>query len=85
MFINHIKVHKTMLADCKMKEEVITARSLFLSKRNDIAALTVDDPVVNQVKIEKLAVTNRELTETFTPYKDTRLTTLRSFFHQHWP
>ena len=51
-FTNHIKVHKTILADCKVKEEAVAARSLLLSNRREIVALTVADPAVNQVEIE---------------------------------
>ena len=46
-FINHIKVHKTILADCKMKEEAVVAHSFLLANRRAIAALTVADPATN--------------------------------------
>ena len=29
VFINNIKVHKTILADCKIKEEVVAVEELF--------------------------------------------------------
>ena len=63
-FSNHIKVHKTILADCKVKEEAVVARSLPLANRRKIATLTVADPAENQVDIENLVDTNCELTET---------------------
>ena len=63
-FINHIKVHKTIMADCKVKEETVAARSILLVNRRQIAALTVADPLANQVQIENLNEANRELKET---------------------
>ena len=62
-FINHIKIHNT-LADCKVKEEVVVARSLIIANRRKIASLTVADPAANQAEIENLVNANRELTET---------------------
>ena len=38
-FINHIKVHKTMLADCKVKKEAVAACSLILSNQRKIMSL----------------------------------------------
>ena len=32
-FINHIKIHKTILADCKVKSEAVAARSILLANR----------------------------------------------------
>ena len=50
-FINHIKVHKTILADCKVKEEAVAARSIHIANRRQIEILTVADAVANQVKL----------------------------------
>ena len=47
-----------------MKEEVVTARSLLLVGRRDIAPLTVADTAANQVEIKNLVDANRELSET---------------------
>ena len=63
-FINHIKVHKTILADCKVKEEAVVARSIHIANRRQIEILTVADAVANQVEIENLNEANRELKET---------------------
>ena len=46
-FINHIRVLKTMLVDCKVKVEAVTARSCLLAHRRNIAALTVADRPAN--------------------------------------
>jgi hypothetical protein len=63
-FINHIKVHKTIMADCKVKDQAVAARTLILANRQDITTLTVEDPVANQEEINNLVEANRELTET---------------------
>ena len=63
-FINHSKVHKTILADCKVKEEAVAARSILLANRRQIDTLTVADAVANQVRIENLNEANRGLKET---------------------
>ena len=63
-FTNHIQVHKTLLADCKVKEETIVAHSLILANRRKIVTLTVANPVANQVDTENLVEANYELTET---------------------
>jgi hypothetical protein len=63
-FINHIKVHKTILADCKVKEQTAAARSLIQANRLDITALTLEDALGNQEEINNLVEANRELTET---------------------
>ena len=63
-FINHIKMHKTILADCKVKEEAVAARSILIANRRQIESLTVADAVANQVQIENLKEANRELKET---------------------
>ena len=63
-FINHIKVHKTTLADCKVKEEAVAARSNLLANRRQIEILTVSNAVANQVQIENLNEANRELKKT---------------------
>ena len=52
-----------MLADCKVKEEAVAYHSLILANRREITTLTVADLVANQVDIENLVDTNRELTE----------------------
>jgi hypothetical protein len=80
-FSNHIKVHKTILADCKVKEEAVVARSLPLANRRDIATLTVDDLVANQEEINNLVEANRELAETVCTLQKTCLTTSKSFSH----
>ena len=57
-------MHKTILADCKVKEETVAARSLILVNWRRIATLAVAYPAANQVDIENLMEANRELTET---------------------
>ena len=63
MFINHIKVHKKSIADCKVKEETFAARSLILPNRRSIVTLTVADPQGNQKEVNKLVEDYRELSE----------------------
>ena len=63
-FINHIKIHKTITADCKVKEEAVAAPFLILANRQDIATLTMVDPVTNKEEINDLVEANRELAET---------------------
>ena len=53
-----------MLADCKVKEETVAARSLLHANRREIETLTVADLAANQVQIKNLVETNRELKET---------------------
>jgi hypothetical protein len=84
-FINHTKVHKTIMADCKVKEEGVAARSLVLANRCNIATLTVEDPQAHQEEIINLVEANHELTETVRTLQKTRLTTSNSFFHQPLP
>ena len=70
-FINHTKVHKTIMADCNVKEEAVASRSLILTNKCEIAALTVADPAANNVKVDNLVEANRKLTETgFARQKD---------------
>ena len=57
-------MHKTILADCKVKEEAAVARYLPLANWRKLAALTVENPVANQVEIENLVDANHELTKT---------------------
>jgi len=63
-FINHIKAHKTISVDCKLKEEVVAARSILIANRRVINNLTVADLVANRVQIENLLEANRELKDT---------------------
>ena len=63
-----------MLADCKVKEEVVVARSILIVNRREIENLTVADPVANWVQIENLFEANREL-------KDTICTLLKDAFN----
>jgi hypothetical protein len=81
----HIQVHKTIMADCNVKEETMTARSLILTNKREIVALSVVDPAANQVEIENLVKIIVNSQRRFTPYKKTCLTTLRRSFHQPWP
>jgi hypothetical protein len=62
-FINHIKVHKTIMADCKVKEQAVAARAQLAANRVEIAALTTDDASANQEEINNLVEANRELAE----------------------
>ena len=52
------------MADCKVKEEAVAARSIYIANRRQIEILTVADAVANQVEIENLNEANRELKET---------------------
>ena len=71
-FINHIKVHKTILTHFKVKEEGVAARSLLIENWPEINTLIVADPVANRVRIENLVEANRELKDTVcTLQKDT--------------
>ena len=63
-FIKHIKIHKMMLAGCKVREEAVAARSLIIANRRENASLTVADSQANQAEIENLVDANRELSET---------------------
>ena len=63
-FINHIKVHKIIFPDCKVKEETVAAHSLILTNLPEFVTLTVADQAANQVDIENLVEANRELAET---------------------
>jgi hypothetical protein len=62
-FINHIKVHKTIMADCKVQEQAVAARALLTANRVEIAALTLADALGNQEEINNLVEANRELAE----------------------
>ena len=62
-FIDHIKIHKPILADFKVKEEAFTARSLNVANRRNIAILIVADPATWE-EIDSLVEANRELAET---------------------
>ena len=44
----NIRVHKTSMINCKMKEEVVAACSLIHANRLDDTTLTVAGPVANQ-------------------------------------
>ena len=48
-FINHIKMHNTILADCMVKEEAAATCSILIANRRQIEILTVADAVANQV------------------------------------
>jgi hypothetical protein len=63
----------------------MTARSLILTNKREIVALSVVDPAANQVEIENLVKIIVNSQRRFTPYKKTCLTTLRRSFHQPWP
>ena len=63
-FINHIRLHKTIIADCKVKERAVAARALITSNRQEIAHLTEQDAAANQDRIENLVDANKELNET---------------------
>ena len=63
-FINHIKVHKKGLADCKVKEEAVTVSNLILANRCNIATLTVAGSLTNKETNDNLVEANRELDET---------------------
>ena len=84
-FITRIKIHKTILAGCKVKEETVAARSLIPEIGQDIVSLTVADQAANQDNIDNLEESNCELDETVCPLKKMHLTTLNSFFHQPRP
>ena len=63
-FINHIKVHKSIVSNCQVKKEVVAARSLILAKGRKIVTLTVANWAANKVEIDNLVEINRELAET---------------------
>ena len=42
-FINHTKMHKTIVADCKVREEAVAACSILLANWRQIEILTVAD------------------------------------------
>ena len=51
---------------------MVASRSLIITNRHKIVALTVADPVLNQAEIENLMEANREVSETVcTLQKDT--------------
>ena len=63
-FINRIKVHKIVMADCKVKKEAVVAQSLMLTNWRKILALIVADPATNRVEIDNRIEANCELAET---------------------
>jgi hypothetical protein len=69
-FINHIKVHKTIMTNCKLKQQEVEARSLMIKNRREIASLNVAGPAANQVQIENLVEANRELQDTVRTLKN---------------
>ena len=73
------------MADCKVKEEAVAARSIYIANRREIETLTVADAVANKVQIENLNEANRELKETIHTLQEDDSTTSRNCFHQPWP
>ena len=48
-FINHIKVHKSILSNISVEAEAVAAHALIAENRRKIADFTMADPVANQV------------------------------------
>ena len=63
-FINHIKVHKTILSDILVEAEAVVAHALIVENRRKIVDLTVADPVAKQTQIDDLVTANHKLAPT---------------------
>ena len=84
-FINHVKIHKIMLADCKVKDEAVAARFLILANWRDIATLTVANSVTNHKEINNLVEAGCELNDTVCTSQKNVFYYFENFFHRHWP
>ena len=62
--INHIKVHKTRMADCKINEQVVVLYALMTTTWQESVVSTLIDVVVNQGQTDDLVEANCKSAET---------------------